>query len=71
MTEGKIKIQTDSSGKWISIDELPSIIEQIVSHCRSVVHSAGSRCVYTTYDQSVVDCVISDCDRKLKEYFNL
>lgn len=71
MTEGKIKIETDSSGKWISIDELPSIIEQIVNHCRAVIKTAGSTCAYTSYDTSVVKCTLNDCDQKIKEYFNV
>ena len=71
MSEGKIKIETDSSGKWISIDELPSIIEQIVTHCRAVIQTAGNNCAYTSYDIGVVKCTLRNCDQKIKEYFNV
>lgn len=36
------KVKTDTSGKWISIDDVNSLVEQVVQECIKVVDETAS-----------------------------
>lgn len=64
-------IKTDTSGRWIDVNDLPSYAESLVRECISVVQNTPTRHAYTTFDLDLVKTTIAASVDHLHRHFNL
>lgn len=64
-------IKKDTSGKWINVGEIETVIEQIVRECINIVEKTPRHCAHTTYDLSTVECTIKKSVDSLLEHYSL
>lgn len=65
------KIDTDVSGKWISVDKLDQIIQIIAQESLDTVANTPKHCAFTTHDLGIVECTISHSVKLIREKFSL
>jgi len=49
---------------------LQEFAELIVNKCIDIVDTHNTKCAYTTYDQSIIECARMRFTEALKKYFN-
>ena len=64
-------VRTDTSGKWVSIEDVGSLIDCVIQQAVHVVESTGTQCAYTTHDLIAVNCAIRQCTESLKTHFGI
>jgi hypothetical protein len=62
-------VKTDTSGKWVSIENVEALVESVVAEAISAVEGTGKQCAYTTHDLIAVNCTIDQCVQSLKTHF--
>lgn len=62
-------LKKDTSGKWVSLDEVENLISQLIAESIVAVENTGTQCAYTTYDLPIVQCTIRRSVQALKDHF--
>jgi hypothetical protein len=63
---------TDVSGKWIGRDNAEKLVYLVLRECYARIGSpvVDNRCVNTTFDKGLSDCVKQEIVKDLKEHFS-
>jgi hypothetical protein len=64
-------IPTDTSGRWVAIEDVTTLAHTLVQDSIKVVKSTPTTCAYTTYDLNVVECTVNRSVEKLKTHFGV
>ena len=64
-------LKKDTSGKWVNINDVESLVEQLIAGSIDAVQNTGKQCAYTTHDLGMVECTINQCTESLKTYFGV
>ncbi len=64
-------LKKDTSGKWVSIDDVDSLVNELVQQAITAVENTGTQCAYTTHDLPVAQCTIRRSVQTLKEHFGV
>ena len=64
-------ISKDTSGKWINISEIETLIENTVRECIDVVEATPRHCALTTHDLGTVACTIGKSVDCIHEHYDL
>lgn len=64
-------IKTDSSGKWVSIHDVESVIDTVIAQAIDIVSKTGTQCAFTTFDLGIVQCTIQRSVNELKSHFGV
>ena len=62
-------VKTDTSGKWVRIEDVKTLVDSVVAEAISAVESTSKKCAYTTHDLIAVNCTIGECVESLKTHF--
>ena len=62
---------TDSSGKWMGIDNIEKFTNLLLNDVIATIQQAPNTCAYTTFDLSVVKCTIANAVTTLKEHYGI
>ena len=62
---------TDTSGRWISQDNLVILSENIVNECIEAVKNTDLRHAYTTYDRSLIEATVERSVQSIKDKFGI
>ena len=65
------KAKTDSSGRWVSTQDLEDYTEVVIKECINIVKLTPKHCAFTTHDLGIVECTIDKTVATLKKHFNL
>ena len=64
-------VKTDTSGKWVRIEDVESLVNTVLTESIAAVESASKKCAYTTHDLIAVNCTIEQCVESLKTHLGL
>lgn len=64
-------LKKDTSGKWVSIEDVEQLVNTVISQAVAAVESTGTQCAYTTHDLIAVKCAINQCVDTLKKHFGI
>jgi len=64
-------VGTDSSGRWVSINDVEDIVIKTVEECVLLVKTTPTHCAITTHDLSAVNCTIEKSIDKINKHFEL
>jgi hypothetical protein len=64
-------LKKDTSGKWVSIDDVAALVDQMVNEAVSAVEKTGTQCAFTTHDLGTVQCTIDRSVDAVKKHFGL
>lgn len=64
-------LKKDTSGKWVSIDDVATLVDQVVNEAIGAVEKTGTQCAFTTHDLSTAQCTIDRSVNVLKKHFGL
>ncbi len=62
---------TDSSGKWISVDNAQDFAIMLLNECYIAIENTNNSHVYTTFDQDRFKATISKCKDAVKQHFGV
>jgi hypothetical protein len=62
---------TDSSGKWMGIDNIEKFTNLLLNDVIATIQQAPNACAYTTFDLSIVKCTIASSVNTLKEHYGI
>lgn len=62
---------TDSSGKWMGIDNIEKFTNLLLNDVIDTIQQAPNTCACTTFDLSVVKCTIASTVKTLKEHYGI
>jgi len=62
---------TDSSGKWVSIEQAQRLAELIIAECYIAVESTAKDHVYTTFDDGQFKATIIKSKDAVKQHFGV
>ncbi len=60
---------TDSSGKWISVDNAQDFAIMLLNECYIAIENTNTSHVYTTFDQSQFKATIIKCKEAIANHF--
>lgn len=66
-----IKAGTDSSGKWMGIDNIEKFTNLLLNDIVATIQQAPNTCAFTTFDLNVVKCTIDNTVKILKEHYGI
>ena len=64
-------VGTDSSGRWVSINDVEQIVLKAIETCIELVEDTPEHCAITTHDLSAVRCTIDKSVDKIRSHFNI
>jgi hypothetical protein len=62
---------TDSSGKWISVEQAHRLANLIIDECYIAIENTNTSHVYTTFDQGQFKATIRKSKDAVKQHFGL
>lgn len=62
---------TDSSGKWISIDNVEELIKTVIAECYVAIDNTNTHHIYTTFDEGLVRRTISNTKTAVQQHFGV
>ena len=66
-----IKAGTDSSGKWMSVDNIEKFTNLLLNDVVATIQQSPNTCASTTFDLSIVKCTITSTVSNLKEHYGI
>lgn len=76
MTNDKIRelikrAGTDSSGKWVSVDNAEELVRLVVAECYIAIENTNTHHVYTTFDEGLVKQTIRNSKDAVQQHFGV
>lgn len=65
------EVGTDSSGKWMRIDQVENLYNRMTDECLSAIGNTNQHHVHTTFDKGLVEATIYKSKQAVKEHFGL
>ncbi len=62
---------TDSSGKWLSLDNAEELVKIVVAECYIAIENTNTHHVYTTFDESIVKHTIRNSKDAVQQHFGV
>ncbi len=62
---------TDSSGKWISIEQAHRLADLIINECYIAIENTNTSHVYTTFDEGQFKATIRKSKDAIKQHFGV
>ena len=64
-------VGTDTSGKWISIDNAEELVKLVVAECYIAIENTNTNHVYTTFDEGLVKQTIRNSKDAVRQHFGV
>lgn len=65
------QVGTDSSGKWMRIDQAEKLVRLVLEEALSAIDNTDKRHAYTTFDKGLIESTIGKSKQALKEHFGV
>ena len=62
---------TDTSGKWMSIDNAELMLEKVLRECVALVEDTPTICAFTTHDLGTVNCTVDKAATQIRNKFGI
>lgn len=62
---------TDTSGKWMSIDNVQEFAKMLITECYIAIENTNTSHVYTTFDEGQFKTTISKSKDAIKQHFGV
>lgn len=66
-----IKAGTDSSGKWMRVDQAETLAELIVKECLTAIDNTNKHHAHTTFDLGLIENTIAKSRESVKQHFGV
>lgn len=65
------QVGTDSSGKWMRIDQVENFYELITHECLTALDNTNQHHAYTTFDKDLIQTTINKSKIAIKNHFGV
>lgn len=65
------QVGTDSSGKWMRIDQAEKLVRLVLEESLSAIDNTDKRHAYTTFDKGLIESTIGKSKQAVKEHFGV
>lgn len=62
-------LQTDSSGKWVSLEQVEIVVDQIINEAVQAVKATDRTHAYTTFQLDLIEHTIAKSVQQLNSHF--
>ena len=62
---------TDSSGKWLGLDNAEELVRLVIAECYIAIENTSTHHVYTTFDENLVKTTIRNSKEAVQKHFGV